>query len=327
MLKNVCVLGGGGYVGSKLVPELLKTGRNVTVADAFWYGRGNPRPEPKLIMVEGDMRDRSFLRHVFRKQDAVIHLACVSNDPSFELNPELGKAINLDSFPGVIDELRSSQVKRFIYASSSSVYGIKEKLDVTEDDSCEPLTDYSKFKLLCEEMLRDANLPLDWTIVRPATVCGYAPRLRLDLVVNILTIHALINKKIMVNGGNQLRPNLNVIDMARAYIAILDSPSDKINHQVFNVGFENMNLMQIAKLVQSAMGKTGVEIERVLSNDNRSYHVNSDKIARVIGFRARFSINQAIHSLVNAYVEGKIKDPLTNPDYYNIKKMQELNIQ
>lgn len=326
MLKNVLVLGGEGYVGSRLLPELLKTGRTVTSLDTGWYRTGQYKPDSKLRLITGDIRDRSALRHAMKNQDAVIHLSCVSNDPSFELNPELGKAINLDSFPGVIDELRSSQVKRFIYASSSSVYGIKEQRDVTEKDTCEPLTDYSKFKLMCEDMLRSSHLPIDWSIVRPATVCGYAPRLRLDLIVNILTINALVNKRIVVHGGNQLRPNLNIRDMVSAYITILDAPSEKINQQVFNVGFENMNLMQIARLVQSAMGKTHVEIERVNSNDNRSYHVNSDKIARILNFRPRFSINQAIHSIVLAYAEEKIKEPLTNSDYYNIKKMQELQI-
>lgn len=326
MLKNVCVLGGAGYVGSRLVPELLKTGRKVTIADTFWYGRGKYKPDPGLVMVEGDMRDHSFLRHVFKNQDAVIHLACISNDPSFELNPELGKAINLDSFPGVIDELRSSQVKRFIYASSSSVYGIKEQKDVTEEATCEPLTDYSKFKLACEDMLRSSHLPIDWTIVRPATVCGFAPRLRLDLVVNILTINAIVNKRIMVNGGSQLRPNLNIRDMASAYLAILDAPAQKVTNQTFNVGHENMNLMEIARLVRASMGARHVEIEKVPTTDNRSYHVNSDKIAMTIGFRPRFSVNNAINSLIIAYAEGKITDPLTNPIYHNIKMMQELNI-
>ncbi len=327
MLKSVCVIGGGGYVGSKLVPELLKTGRKVTVLDLFWYGQGNYKPDRNLRLVTGDIRDRSVLRHAFKDQEAVIHLACVSNDPSFELNPKFGKEINLDSFPGVLDELRSSQVKRFIYASSSSVYGIKEQRNVTEDTECNPITDYSKFKLMCEDMLRTSYLPLDWCIVRPATVCGYAPRLRLDLVVNILTISALVNKRIMVNGGSQLRPNLNIKDMVAAYIALLDATSEKINGQTFNVGFENMSLMEIARMVKTSMGAAGVEIEKIPTNDNRSYHVNSDKISRVLNFRPRFTINQAIQSIIIAYSEGRLKDPLTNPMYYNIKRMQELNIQ
>lgn len=324
-IENVCVLGGAGYAGSALVPLLLKKYK-VTVFDIGWFGMGKYKPDPNLRLITADVRDRSALKHAMKDQDAVIHLCCLSNDPSFELNPELGKQINLDSFPGVIDTLRESQVKRFIYASSSSVYGIKEKKDVVETDSCEPLTDYSKHKLSCEAMLADSHLPLDWTIVRPSTLCGYAPRLRLDLVVNILTMHALINKRIMVNGGSQLRPNLHVKDMALAYQAILDAPSEKINHQIFNVGFENMSLNQIAKLVQVTMGKRLVEIVNVPSNDNRSYHVNSDKIRKTLNFWPKYDITQAINSLVIAYAEGKIEDPMNNSMFYNIKRMQELNV-
>lgn len=324
-INNVLVIGGQGYVGSALVPQLLKRYR-VTTLDTGWYMTGQYKPDTNLTIINGDVRDRSALKHAMQNQDAVIHLACVSNDPSFELNPTLGKSINLDSFPGVIDCLRESQVKRFIYASSSSVYGIKEQKDVIETDSCEPLTDYSLFKLKCEDLLRDAHLPLDWTIVRPSTICGWAPRLRLDLVVNILTIHALVNSRIMVHGGNQLRPNLHIRDMVGAYVALLEAPADKITHQVFNVGFENMTVMEIARKVKAAMGARFVEIDKIPSNDNRSYHVNSDKIASTIGFKPRWSIQHAINSIVIAYAEGKIREPLTNPLYYNIKMMQELNI-
>lgn len=326
MFKNVCVIGGGGYVGSRLIPQLLRAGHDVTVLDLWWYGQSHFIPCSSLRLITGDIRDRSALRHAFKNQDAVIHLACISNDPSFELNPKLGKEINLDSFPGVIDELRESQVKRFIYASSSSVYGIKEQKDVTEETECNPITDYSLFKLCCEDMLKRANLPLDWVIARPATLCGYAPRLRLDLVVNILTIHAIVNKHIMVNGGRQLRPNLNIKDMAQAYLALLDAPAEKVNRETFNIGFENLSLLDIAKLVQSTLGrKIGIEVKP--SSDERSYHVNSDKIFRAIGFKPKYGLVEAINSIATAYHEDKIEKPMSNPMYYNIKRMQELDVQ
>lgn len=328
---RVCVTGGGGYVGSMLVPKLLHAGHKVTVLDTFWYAPPNIAfsstfTSPGLTVRIGDIRHPRDIAQSFRGQDAVIHLACVSNDPSFEMNPDLGKSINYDPFKDMLSIAEKAGVKRFIYASSSSVYGVKDMPNVTEETECEPLTDYSKFKLMCEEDLRRSTGNMEWTIVRPATVCGWAPRLRLDLAVNILTIHALVNRKIIVHGGRQLRPNINIKDMASAYLAVLHGTSSQVDKKTFNVGYENLSLNSIAALVKKAMMDESIEIETQESNDPRSYHVNSDKIQKELGFVAKESIYRAIDSLILNYTVGKIRNPMNNSSYFNIRKMKELNI-
>ncbi|HZU95382.1 MAG TPA: NAD-dependent epimerase/dehydratase family protein, partial [Planctomycetota bacterium] len=225
---RVAITGGAGYVGSALVPYLLERGYEVTVLDLFLYGDtvfdGVPCRE-RLRRVKGDVRDRATLRSALEGADAVIHLACISNDPSFELDPALGKSINYDAFLVLLDILGETRPRRFVYASSSSVYGLRDEPHVREDSPCQPLTDYSKFKLLCEHALAEAALPgTERVVVRPATVCGWAPRLRLDLTVNILTIHALVNRKIRVFGGSQLRPNIDIRDMTEVYRVLLEAP-------------------------------------------------------------------------------------------------------
>jgi nucleoside-diphosphate-sugar epimerase len=258
--------------------------------------------------------------------DAVLHLACISNDPSFELDPALGKSINHDCFAGLLQGAIDGGVKRFVYASSSSVYGVKQEPDVTEETPPEPLTDYSKYKLACERILLEhADVRgMQRVIVRPATVCGWAPRLRLDLVVNILTIHGLVNRRIRVFGGSQLRPNICIHDMVRAYEALLEAPGERIDGEAFNVGMENHTVSQLASLVREAIGDAGIEIVHEPTDDLRSYHVNSDKVRRRLGFGTRFTIADAVRELAAAYRAGRIKDPLTNPAYYNIKTMQRL---
>lgn len=326
--RNVLVTGGAGYVGSALVPQLLKDGHRVTVVDTFWYGRdvfadGNEHPD--LRRVELDIRDTRRLREELKGMDAVIHLACISNDPSFELDSALGKSINYDAFGGLLKASVDAGVRRFIYASSSSIYGVKEDPDVREDAEPLPLTDYSKFKLACERDLLAADVKdMDCVIVRPATVCGYAPRLRLDLTVNILTIHALVNRKIRIFGGKQLRPNLNILDMVRAYQLFLAAPREKIHREAFNVGFQNRSVEDIARIVKDTLGDEGIQFEYVPSDDNRSYHVNSDKVRRVLGFEARHTIENAVRSIAEAYRRGAIPDPFGSPVYSNIKQMQKL---
>ena len=328
---NVAVIGGGGYVGSALVPALLAVGYEVTVVDLFWFGRQVVEAAgdaSRLHLETVDVRDEARLTHALRGADAVIHLACISNDPSFELDPQLGRSINYDAFAGLLRAVRANGAKRFIYASSSSVYGVKDQPDVTEDAVCEPLTDYSKYKLLCEQMLRREGIGGgEWAIVRPATICGYALRLRLDLTVNILTIHALVNKRITVFGGSQLRPNLHINDMVAAHRLLLETPGALIHGQTFNVGFQNRTVAELAELVRRQVGDPNIAIETKPTNDLRSYHINSDRIAQRLGFRPRWTIEDAVAGLCEAHRSGRIPEPLTNPRYYNIKTMQALHEQ
>lgn len=328
---KVAITGGGGYVGSALVPFLVDKGYDVTVLDLFWYGDDvypDLKDQSKVRKVKGDIRNPADLKKAFEGQDAVLHLACISNDPSFEMQPNLGKSINYDCFKDIMKTVKDCGVKRFVYASSSSVYGVKDTPNVTEAATCEPLTDYSKFKLMCEEDLKKTDMgATEWSIIRPATVCGYAPRLRLDLTVNILTISALAKKKITVHGGNQLRPNLNVKDMIRAYHTFLEAPKEQIHGKIFNVGFENRSVGDIAKMAQKVVNDPAVEIVVEPTHDHRSYHVNSDKVAKEVGFRPEYTIEEAIESLVKAFKAGKMKEPLTNTMYYNIKRMKELNLE
>src|SRR6266581_581158 len=330
--KSVLVTGGAGYVGSALVPELLRRGYRVKVVDLFWYGRevfGESNRHPQLELVELDIRDGARLKQTLKGVDAVIHLACISNDPSFELDAKLGKSINYDAFVGLLQGSIDEGVRRFIYASSSSIYGVKEDPDVREGAEPQPLTDYSRFKLDCErDLLAQPEVKgMVRVIVRPATVCGYAPRLRLDLTVNILTIHALVNHKIRVFGGKQLRPNLHVKDMVRAYQLFLNAPGEKIDREAFNVGFQNRSVEDIAKMVRDTLKDPTIELEYTPSADNRSYHVNSDKIKRVLGFEPKFTIEDAIRGIAEAYRAGKIKDPLNSSMFSNIKRMRELAVK
>ena len=329
-IKNVLVTGGGGYVGAVLIPDLLEHGYAVRVLDLFIYGEqvfDGVKENPNLKLYKGDIRDQSLLKKILPGCDAVIHLACISNDPSFELNPELGKSINFDAFAPLVDISKESGVKRFIYASSSSVYGIKEEKNVTEDLPLLPLTDYSKYKALCEEVLLKKRVPGFVTLIlRPSTVCGYSPRLRLDLTVNILTNLAVNNRKITVFGGQQMRPNIHIEDMAQAYIKSLEWPDEAIDGKIFNVGFDNFTVSEIANKVRKVVGED-IEIVTTPTDDNRSYHVSSAKINKELGFVAEHSVEDAIRDLAAAFHAGKIPNAMTDSRYYNIKTMQELQLK
>ncbi len=323
---KILVTGGAGYVGSKLVPKLLKSGHHVKVLDLMIYGEDVLDNHPNLEKIKGDIRNQELLKKVLISQEAVIHLACISNDPSFELNPTLGKSINLDSFEPLVKISRACGVNKFIYASSSSVYGIKKEKDVTEDMKLEPLTDYSKFKGQCEQILN--NYKSDdfiTTTIRPSTVCGYARRQRLDLVVNILTNHAFHNRKIKVFGGDQLRPNVHIDDMVDSYFAILNANYKKINGEIFNVGFKNQTVNELANNVKDVIGND-IEIVKSDSDDNRSYHVSCKKISEILGFKTKLTIKDAVMDLKEAFEKKLIINSFDDEKFFNIKRMQSIKL-
>ena len=326
---NVLVTGGAGYVGSVLVPKLLAAGHRVTVLDLYLYGENLFAPyrgNPNLIEVKGDLRDPVAVKNALTGCNAVIHLACISNDPSFELNPDLGKSINFDCFQPLVKASKDAGVERFIYASSSSVYGVKKEAEVTEDLALQPLTDYSKFKAMCEDVLEKEREPGFTTLtLRPATVCGYGKRQRLDVIVNILTNHAVNTGRMKVFGGSQLRPNLHIEDMTDLYLLTLQLPAEQIDGRVYNAGYENHPLMQLAEIVRSVAGN--IEIDVVPTDDLRSYQVSSKRILREIGFAPKRTIEDAVRDLKGAFDAGKLTDPLSNPMYFNIKRMQEVGLQ
>jgi len=325
-MKKIIIIGGAGYVGVMLTKELLDQNYDVTIFDLFIYGTNVLIDHPNLKVIKGDIRDSKLLEKSIPGHDAVIHLACISNDPSFELDSKLGKSINFDSFEPLVKISKNNDVKRFIYASSSSVYGIKDKPDVNEKDSCEPITDYSKFKLKCEEILLNYNSDnFTTSIIRPATVCGYSPRQRLDLVVNILTNLAYHTRKIKVFGGEQLRPNIHIKDMVSSYILLLKSPVNKVSGEVFNVGFENLKVIDIALKVKKIVGED-VVLKKEISNDNRSYHISAKKIMNQLGFKPEHTIEDAIIELVEKFKKEEFKDTLNNEFYFNIKRMQNIKL-
>tara|TARA_B100001248_G_scaffold261437_1_gene252634 strand:- start:6705 stop:7685 length:981 start_codon:yes stop_codon:yes gene_type:complete len=325
-MRNIFITGGAGYVGAALTPHLLEKGYSITVFDLMIYGEEVLKPHKNLTIIKGDIRDQELLKNSLKGQDVVIHLACISNDPSFELDPKLGKSINLDSFEPLVKISNQQRIKRFIYASSSSVYGIKESNDVNETMSLEPLTDYSKFKALCEKTLLKYNSENFTTIIiRPATVCGYSPRQRLDVVVNIFTNLAYHNRKISIFGGNQLRPNIHIEDMVRAYELLITSPVKKVSGEIFNAGYHNHTVSELGNIVKEKIGND-VVLETIESSDNRSYHISSEKIKKILGFNASKNIGDAVLDLKKAFDNNLLPNSLEDEKYFNIKKMNNIKL-
>lgn len=328
-LKNVLVTGGAGYVGHVLTPRLLAAGYNVTVYDILFFGCRLPN-SPNLRVIQGDIRDKARLAEVMKGQDAVLHLACISNDASFELDENLSKTINYDCFESIVVAAKEAGVRRFVYCSSSSVYGVSNSPEVTEEHPLVPLTLYNKFKGMCEPILWKYKSD-DFTsvVLRPATVCGYSPRTRLDLSVNILTNHAVNKGTITVFGGDQMRPNLHIEDMVDAYHLMLTAAHEKIHGETFNIGFQNHSIADLAKMVKRVVEeelpeKGDIKIVTTPSNDNRSYHVNSDKIHRVLGFTPKRMIDDAVRDLTRAFRNHLLEGSFDDDWYYNVRTMKKI---
>jgi nucleoside-diphosphate-sugar epimerase len=323
-MKKIFITGGGGYVGTRLVPFLLKDGYHVTVYDTFYFGNFLP-PNPNLVLVKGDIRDKEKLLTSIPKGSDLIHLACISNDASFALNPELSKTVNYDAFLSLVKIAKKCGVMRFVYASTSSVYGVSDALNVTEEHPLKPITHYNDYKGRCEPILLDSLTEnFHGVIFRPATVCGFSPRMRLDLSVNILTAHAITRNKITVFGGTQKRPNLHILDYISAVQLFLKS--DKANGEIYNLGNENLTLSEIALLVRNTLGKIDdkfkqIEIETAKSDDIRSYHIDSSKIKSQLGFVPKYNIADAVLEIFEAFNGGLIKLSIDDEQYHNVKTL------
>ena len=329
---NVFVTGGAGYCGSRLVPQLLDHDYRVTVYDILYFGdEFLPLNHPNLTVIKGDIRNTDHLAHSCQNHEIFISLACISNDASFELDEELSTTINLDAFEPMVIAAKQVGISRFIYASSSSVYGVSDQPDVTEEHPLVPLTLYNKYKGMCEPLLLKHTDPnFIGVIFRPATVCGFAPRLRLDLSVNILTNHAFNNNKITVYGGNQMRPNLHIGDYCDAVELLMSAPTDLISNQIFNVGYQNRSIIDIAYIVKQVvetefLNKKDIEIVTIPTDDIRSYHINSDKIKAVLGFSPQLTIENAVEELCFYFKNNQIVNNFDDDFYFNVKRLKRIN--
>jgi len=329
--KKIFITGGAGYVGSRLVPELLKKGYELTVYDIMYFGDDFlPKKNSRLKIIKGDIRDKEKLYKSCKNNEIFLNLACISNDTSFALDEKLSTSINLDAFEPMVIAAKNSGIKRFIHASTSSVYGISSAKNVTEDHPLVPLTLYNKYKGVCEPLLlKHTNENFEGVIFRPATVCGYAPRQRLDLSVNILTNFAVNKGKIKVFGGDQLRPNLHIMDYCDAVDVLIKSDSNKIKNQIFNIGYQNLSILEIAKVVKKVVEKIfpekgQINIEIVPSDDNRSYHINSDKIKKVLNYSPKRSVEDAVKDLCEAFQKNLLKDSFDKDIYFNINRMRNI---
>jgi nucleoside-diphosphate-sugar epimerase len=329
MSKKIFITGGAGYVGSRLVPFLLQKGYFVTVFDIMHYTADFlPKNENKLNIIKGDIRDTNKVKEACKDHDYFLHLACISNDASFVLDEKLSQSVNFDCFEPMVIAAKKNNIKRFIYASSSSVYGISNRKDVKEDHPLLPLTAYNKFKGMCEPLLlghSDDNF--ETVIFRPATVCGYGPRMRFDLSVNILTCNAICNNKIRVFGGDQLRPNLHILDYCKAVQILIEADEQKVNREIFNIGYENLSIGEIAKkikfILENNFNFNNIEINVESSNDNRSYHINSDKIFNVLNFQPSLTIEDAVKEIYEKFKNNEFDNPMSNKIYYNVKTLLE----
>jgi len=307
---RILVTGACGYKGTVLVPKLLAAGHAVVAFDIMWFGN-HLKPHPQLTVVKGDVRNIEEIN--LDGIDAIIHLSSIANDPCGDLDPKLTWEVSALATMQLADKAVRKGVKRFIYASSGSVYGIKDEDQVTEDLELKPISEYNKTKMVAERVLLSYKDDMVMQMLRPATVCGYSPRMRLDVSVNMLTMQALTKRKITVFGGKQTRPNIHIDDITDAYIFLLDNPQ---HTGVYNAGFENISILDIAERVTR---QVEAEIVVTESNDPRSYRVNSDKLLAT-GFRPKKTVDDAISGIIQKFRSGELKD---EERHYNLKWMEK----
>jgi nucleoside-diphosphate-sugar epimerase len=307
---KIFVTGACGYKGSVLVPKLLRRGHEVMAFDIQWFGNFL-LPHPALTVLRGDVRSPDVID--LAGVDAIIHLSSVANDPCGDLDPKLTWEISCLATMQLADRARRWGIGRFIYASSGSVYGVKDEPEVTEDLELLPISEYNKTKMCGERIVLSYKDDMVVQIVRPATVCGYSPRMRLDVSVNMLTMQALKNGRITVFGGEQTRPNIHMDDITDLYIFLLDHPE---HSGIFNAGFENISILDVAKMV---VRQVPAEIVVTPSNDPRSYRINSDRLLAT-GFKPQRTVEDAIKEIIGMYRQGTLKD---EECWYNLKWMQK----
>jgi nucleoside-diphosphate-sugar epimerase len=330
--KHILVTGGFGYVGSRLTPHLLGLGHRVRVLDAMLYtdaglaalksAPGYAKWSERFDLVQGDIRDESVVRQAVKGIDTIVHLAAISNDPTGEIDEVLTRQVNFDAIGMTLALAREAGVKRFIHASSSSVFGARTEASIDEKLEPEPLTYYSKYKMLSEWLIVSASSPDFCTVnVRPATVCGVSPRQRFDLTVNKLTADAIVKRVITVHGGEQRRPNVGMTDMINLYGILASIDAAKINGRTFNFGFENHKVIEIAKIVQSELTDLNVRIDITSTTDHRDYHISSEKIVSALGYKPVSSIRAEVAHLRKAIEGGQFPD-IDAPAHYNMKFME-----
>jgi len=322
-LKNIFITGGGGYVGSKLATDLVNKGYSVTVYDLMIFEKKLFFNNKKINLVIGDIRNIDLLKKSIKNHDVFIHLACISNDPSFDKDIKKSKEINYDCFEPIVKLTKKFGIQKFIFASSSSVYGLKKNVEVTEDLKLEPLTLYSKYKAECETILNNySSKDFIVSVIRPATVCGYSKRQRLDVIVNLMTNLAFHQRKIKIFGGNQLRPNIHINDISSAFIAIIEANDNKVNKEVFNAGSYNFKVIDLAKIIKKIIGDD-VKVEIISSKDNRSYHINSEKIEKILKFIPSFTVEDAVKDLKSAFESNLIPNSLRDKKYFNVENIEK----
>ncbi len=312
---NILVTGGCGYKGSVLIPQLLEANHKITSVDTKWFGDYLPQHR-NLINIEADIRDIDKIP--MKGVDSIIHLANIANDPAVDLNPNLSWEVNVLASQQLADKAVRNNVKQFIFASSGSVYGIKKEDKVTEELPLIPISVYNKTKMVAERIFLSYKDSMKIHCIRPATVCGLSPRMRLDVSVNMLTMHALKNKKINVFGGKQTRPNIHILDIVNVYKHFLDN--NHIESGCYNAGFENMSIYEIALKIKE---KTNASIEVTESNDPRSYRQDSSKLLNT-GFIQKYNVEDAIDEIISSYNAGNLED---SDNFYTVKWMKKNNLE